>query len=337
MQFEARSLPYPHGCLYQALSYNPYNPEVPATLPHDIVRLYQEKDILSKGLADCVTYLKALREKRAKNARQLNTGPSAPKGKRKKLQQTKRHLDNEIKNRERDEQAWLNNLQACETNIYLANIKTYNFTHAPLQVSESTSTPTLYTPTLCSYSGSEATDLAWDGWTDEAAVSPFQNKGSDSFIDENDVAPDARAKDSGRNSAAEKDVKRPPPLLRYAEELPSSIPVPPNTAQSHFRRSSTLSPAAPVFEPTSFPVKQIENSSFKRLSMSSSTAANTIGLRQKRRFSAAEIVPIFQRFPIDARSSPQHLPGQTWCNTTPQSSPQKDMAVQMSRHRTNSL
>jgi hypothetical protein len=72
--------------------------------------------------------------------------------------------------------------------------------------------------------------------------------------------------------------------------------------------------------------------------MSSSTAEDTIELLQKRRFSAAEFVPNLQRLSIDARPSPQHLPGQTCCNATPQLSSQKDAAVvQVSRHRTNSL
>lgn len=330
MQFEISPLPYPHGYLH----------EIPITLPYDLIRLQQEKNILSKGLADCVTYLRALCEKQAKNTRQLNAEPSAPKAKRRKLQQAKRHLDNEIRNRRRDERAWLNNLQACETNIFLANMKAYHLTHAFLQASMPVFSPTLCTPTLYSYSGSETTDITWDGWTDEAVVAPVQKKGSDPFFVE-DVDLDACTRDFRRNSAVTKDVKRPPPLSRYAGGLPNSIPAPPNTAQSRFRCSSILTPAAPVFEPASFSVDQhgdTSRSRFKTVSMSSLTAESTIELLQKRRFNTAETVPILQRFSIDARPSPQYLPNQTYCNATPPLSAQKDAAVvQVSRQRTNSF
>mgnify|MGYP004506771301 CR=1 FL=1 len=336
MQFESRLLPFQHGQLYETTLYSSYNHGIPIFIPNELTRLHQEKTILSKGLADCVTYLKVLREKQAKNARQLNIEPPPQPKKRRRLQQTKRHLDSEIKNRERDEQAFLNNLQACETNIFLANMKAYRLADASFHALESTSTPILYTPTLCSHSGSETTDLIWGGWTDEAVASPFQKKGSSPFfVDE--LAPDTCTEDLTRDFAVAKDNERPPPLFRDAVELSSSLPVPPNTAQSQFKRSLILSPTAAVFKPTYSSVVQENDcakSKLKRPSMSSSTAANVIDLLQKRRFSAREIAPILQRF---ERLFPQHPPGQTWCKTTPRPSPQKDAEVQMSRQRTKSL
>ncbi|KAF2631219.1 hypothetical protein BU25DRAFT_226215 [Macroventuria anomochaeta] len=230
MQFEPRPLPYQYGQLSEAASYSPNNHNISISLQYDLIRLHQEKNILSKGLADCVTYLKALREKQAKNGRQLNMEPPVPQKKRKKLQQTNRHLDSEIRNRERNEWVFLNNLQACETNIFLANMKAYHLANASIHASEST-----YTPTLCSYSGSETTELTWDGWTDEAVVSPFQQKGSNPFVD--DLASDACAEDHRRDSAILKDAKCPTPLSRDAVELSNALPVLPNTAQSQFRRS----------------------------------------------------------------------------------------------------
>jgi hypothetical protein len=340
MHFEPRPLPTLHGQTPEAFLYSPYSSQIPFSLPYDLNRLYQEKNILSKGLADCVTYLKALREKQGKCVRQLNVQPSLPQKKRKRLQQTKRHLDKEIKNRSLAEQAYLNNLQACETNIYLANIKAYELSAASIHAQDSISIPTLYTPTLCSNSGSEATDLTWDDWTDEAAVSPFQKKSSHPFVVD-DLAPDAYTEPIRRDSAVAKDAKRPRPLCRDAVELPNSLPVPPNTAHSQYRRSSFLSPAAPDFKPTHSSVVQQNPhppTSIKKLSISGAAAVNTIELLQKRRFSTAEIGPIMERFNVDAQSPPHHLPGhQTWSHTAPQTCPQKVARPPMNRQRTNSL
>ncbi|KAF3044914.1 hypothetical protein E8E11_004789 [Didymella keratinophila] len=340
MHFEPHPLPAPYGQSPEIFLYSPYSTQIPFSLPYDLNRLYQEKNILSKGLADCVTYLKALHEKQAKCVCQLNVQPSLPQKKRKRLQQTKRHLDNEIKNRSLAEQAYLNNIQACETNIYLANIKAYELSATAIHAQDSMSTPTLYTPTLCSNSGSEATDLTWDGWTDEAAVSPFRKKSSHPFVF-GDLALDAYTEVIRRDSAVAKDVKRPPSLCRDAVELSNSLPVPPNTAHSQYRRLSFLSPAAPEFKPTYSPVVQQDShpqTSIKRLSISSAAAASTIDLLQKRRFSIAEIIPMMDRFNIVAQSPPQHLPGdQTWSHTAPQTCPPKAARPPMNRQRTNSL
>lgn len=340
MHLEPRALPVSHGQSPQALAYSLYSNQIPFSLPYDLNKLYQEKNILSKGLADCVTYLKVLREKQAKCTRQLDAQPSLSQKKRKRLQQTKRRLDIEIKNRSLAEKAYLNNLQACETNIYLANIKAYELSTASAYAQDYMSTPTSYTPTLYSNSGSEATDLTWDGWTDEAAVSPFQKKSSYPFVVD-DLAPDAYTEDPRRDSAIAKDVQRPPPLCRDAIELSNSLPVPPNTAHSQYRRSSFLSPAAPVFKPTYSSVVQRSchpQLSTKKLSISNAAAASTIEILQKRRFSTAEIVPIMERFNIVAQSPPHYLPGhQTWGHTAPHTYPQMDHRPPMNRQRTNSL
>jgi hypothetical protein len=92
----------------------------PVNLDIDLPRLQHEREFLENGLANCVTYLHALRKKQARNERRLSTDPSLPRKKRKKIQQNKRELEKEIKHQERDEQAFLNNLQACKTNIYVA-------------------------------------------------------------------------------------------------------------------------------------------------------------------------------------------------------------------------
>ncbi|KAJ4989112.1 hypothetical protein SVAN01_05374 [Stagonosporopsis vannaccii] len=280
-------------------------------MPYDLMRFHQEKDFLSTQLADCVTYLKALREKQVRTNRQLNTDLALPQKKRKRLQQIKRHLDSEIRNREMEEQACLNNLQACETNIILANIKAHHLANASYQTSDITFTPTLFTTTLCSHSESETTDLTWDGWTDDAVVSPFRKRTNDPFFID-DPAPDICTDGKRRDSVMGKDIRIPPPLSRNAEELSKLVPVPPDTAQSQFRRSSTLSPEAAIFqpvEPCSIGRKDCAEARFKRLSMSSATATKAKELLRQRRFSAAEIDPILRRFSIDVQPSPEHLPG----------------------------
>jgi hypothetical protein len=339
MHFEPCPLLIPYDQLPEAFPYSPYSDRIPITLSYDLNRLYQEKNILSKGLADCVTYLRALREKQTKCIRQLDAQPSLPQKKRKRLQQTKRHLDNELKNRQLAERAYLNNLQACETNIYLANIKAFSLNNATIQAQGCMSTPTSYTPTLCSNSGSEATDLTWDGWADEAIISPFQKKSSDPFIVD-DVAPNVCREGLRRDSAVAKDVKRPLPLCRDAVELSNLLPVPPNTAHSQHNGSSFLSPAASIFKPTySFVVQQSSHPrpSIKKLSTSSLAAANTIELLQKRRSSATEIVPVMERFDIFAQSSPHQSGHQTWGHTSPQTWSPKVARPPMNRQRTNSL
>ncbi|KAJ8112032.1 hypothetical protein OPT61_g5510 [Boeremia exigua] len=339
MSFESRPLPSQHGQIHETASYSPYGYGSPASLPYNLMRLHREKDLLSMRLADCVTYLKALREKQLKNTRQLNVEPAITQKRRKKLQHVGRHLDSEIRNRERDEQAFLNNLHACETNILLTNMKAYHMANTTFYAWDYTPAPTLYTPTQCSYSGSEATDLSWDGWTDDAVVSPFQKQSNNPFFVD-DLAPDVCPKDPRRDSALAKDIKWPPPLFQGAAELSNSLPVPPNTAQSQFRRFSMFSPEAAIFQPSySYVVRQDgpSESGFKRLSMSSAMATSAKELLQKRRFSTAEIGPILQRFAIDTQPRPELRSDQMGCKSNPPSNPHKGARAQTNKQRNNSL
>ncbi|KAF1928110.1 uncharacterized protein M421DRAFT_5756 [Didymella exigua CBS 183.55] len=155
--------------------------------------------------------------------------------------------------------------------------------YASLQALCSTSTPILYTPTICSTSGSDVTGLTWEGWTDEALVSPFQKKSSNPFFVD-DLAPDACTEDLSRDAALSKNAKRPPPFCRHVVELPNSMPVSPNTAHSQYKRLSFLTPVAPVYKPAySAFVEQSSRapSKLKRFSILSSAATNTIELLQK--------------------------------------------------------
>lgn len=311
--------------------YGTYKLEVPTSLPYDLIRLRQEKDILSKGLADCVTYLKVLREKQSDSEHRLRTETGLRKKKRKRLQQTMRYIDSEIKNRERDEQAFLNNLQACETNIFVANMEAYRLTNASFQAVESTSTPTLYAPTLCSNFGSETTDLTWDVWTDEASIAPSQKNSIILLL------ADACTEVHMCSSATAKETKRPAPLCQMSPELSNSIPVPPNTAQLQFKWPSVLDPGAAAFQPTYSSADQQPQcleSNLTQLYMSSAIDTGITKALNTRRFSSTEIVPALQRFYM---GSGLRLPGQMWYNTTPQLGPQRIAEVLVGRHRASSL
>jgi hypothetical protein len=332
MYFETHPLPYQFGQLNGAPPYNLYNHYIVSSLFQVLTRLHNEKQILEKGLANCVTYLQVLCKNQAQNARVLNMEPPAPRKKRKRAQQIKRHLENEIKNRHRDEKALLNNIQACNINILVAEVRACYTINISLDTLDYGPTPALYIPIQCTYSGSETTDLSWNGWTDESVVSPFQKRSSSAlFADE--VAPDGCAEDR-RDSVMAKEVKRPTPLSQDAEELSNSLLVLPSTAQSQYPHLSILSPAAAIFEPTPTFTSQCEDRCRPKLdipSMSNSMATKCMG------FTDADVGLIFQLLPIDARPDLQHLPSQTWCNTTPQRSLQKDMGIQMNRQRVNSL
>jgi hypothetical protein len=321
----------------------PNNHSVSYSLSYELARLHHERNALSKGLADCVTYLKALREKQLVTEHRLQTEPGLPRKKKKKkwLQQSKRHVDNEIKHRERDERAFLNNLQACETNIFLTNMKAYHEADAMFQAPECTFTPTLYaSPLYSSYSGSDITDLTWDGWTDETVVSPFQKQGNQPFVFD-EVAPDICTELFERDPTIAKETKRPPPLWRGTMESTNSIPVPPNTAHWQFRKLSILDPEAVTFEPISFgDVQQPQRpeSNLDRPRKSSATATDPTEVQSTRWFSAAGIYPISQEGSVaGSHSSPGHLLGKRCCEPTPQQDPQRSVGVLASKQRANSL
>lgn len=339
MQFESHPLPYHRIQSYGSPCPSFQMPGGLFHLPYDLIRLQHEEAILSKGLADCVTYLKALREKQAKIAHQVNVDSAAPQKKRKKMQQIKRHITNEIKNRERDEDAFLNNLQACKANIFLANIKAYYTTAGSFHAPGLDYTSSLHTPTLCSYAESETTDLTWDGWTDEAAVSPFQKYGGNAFFAD-DIAPDAFSVELRRDSALSKNAKCFLPLSRDSMDMSNSLPVPPNTAQSQFMLSTVLSPEAAVFEPTPDAADhrgELRGMELNTLSVSSPMASSCEQVLRSRCSSTGDIRPILPRFSTHVRANPKSLPGQTWRPTTPQSRSQKEAGVQMSRPRSLSL
>lgn len=147
--------------------------------------LERQKEHLENNLANCVTYLQALRKKHARGARQLDSDSYLPRKKKKKIQQNIRQLEKEIKYRERDEEAFLNNLQACKTNIYLAETVS-----SPSRWVSSTVPELASDSTLSPHPGElEPTELSWCGWTGTTAHSPIQKGCSNSPL-VHDMAPD---------------------------------------------------------------------------------------------------------------------------------------------------
>jgi hypothetical protein len=197
--------------------------------PFEISTLQTEKDILEDGLADCVTYLQVLRKKQARTERRLVTDPSLPRKKRKKIQQEKRELEKEIRHRERDEQAFLNNLQACKANIYIAETVSLPSTAISSTLPDIASLSTRYS---CPRDLESApTEMSWNGWMDETALSPFQ-KESNNHLFAVDVAPEDKCKQSL--------------AVQHIGDIDSIPCASPNTLAPFL-----LNPEAPIFQPQS--------------------------------------------------------------------------------------
>lgn len=294
----------------------------------DLANLQNEKEILENGLANCVTYLLALRKKRARNLRKLTTDPLPPRKKRKKIQQSNRDIEKEIKNHERDEGAYLNNLQACKTNIYLAQGLSQTMTDAGSPGVDYFDTAQLSTAV------SELTEMSWDGWADDAPVSPFETYRHNPLLDDN-VAPDELRSSELDDTVSIKNA-RPWPLQIRTSHGPS-VPAPPNTARSNY-----LSPIAAAFEPSSsyFPHEVDDNrdriDSLDLLPVTIDEYLDeTMSLRRITEVSFSDISPSldFHLLPRIAKER-----NNTWCTSTPQRSPQKcTHEEERMRSRSNSM
>ncbi|KAF2024559.1 hypothetical protein EK21DRAFT_104581 [Setomelanomma holmii] len=240
--------------------------------------LRHEKDILEDGLANCVTYLNALRKKQARNERLLSVDPLPPRRKRKKIQQSKRELNRDIKNRERDEQAFLSSLQACNTNIYIAE----GNSHTPRDVSSTAADYTSST-TQCSFDESEPTEISWTGF-------------------------------------------------------------PSNTAQSQYQRAP-LRPAAAVFEPVFEPLLKATSqegygAERRTQTLSILPPLSIPGFEDAlaRQATAASMIRTMQQLSSQARPVDDQRRNNTWCNTTPDGSPEEVARPRLIRRsRSNSL
>ena len=298
---------------------DPYN-----TRTLDIARLRHEREILEIGLANCVTYLHALRKKQARNERLLNLNPLPPRKKRKKIQQSKRELDREIKNRERDEQAFLHNLQACKTNLYIAEGLPYASTDVPSMVADNTSSMT-----QCSYDESEPAEISWNGWTDDGVMSPFEKRRSNGYFTK-ELAPDEFNDVPEDGTIVVRDIKRPHSLVSNAEE---------HAAHSHHLQSS-LSPAAADFEPIISHAPRSRVLAERRIDKLNDLSwldARDLEVKPARPRTEADISHSIGELSIH-KPEPDRRGSQTWCNTTPQHIPcEHTGSAGLRRNRTNSL
>lgn len=292
-------------------SFTPYTP-----WNINLIRLQREQGVLENGLATTVTYLHALLAKQARNERLLQE-PALARPKRKKAQHKQRQLKQEIKNRQRDEEAFLNNIQICKANIYVLTGCSYVPTDLSSTAADCTSSTTQYS---CPESAS--TEISWNGWTDDAVVSPFERRRSNPFFAE-DVAPDEITELEVESMASRK-PPCPLPLIRALQPL-DALPVPPNTATLQHGHS-LLSPEAVVFEPSDIVVEparsQIEEKVNKPVRRS--TESGIYRPLQQMTFADHKVF----------------LPNRhyTWCQNTPQRSPQRPAAGNaLRRSRTSSL
>jgi hypothetical protein len=285
----------------------------------DLVKLQNEHDILENGLATCVTYLIALRKKLARTEWSLNLDPPPSRKRRKKMEQSKRILESEIKNRLRDEQAFLSNLQACETNIYVTRGVRNQFVDLSSTKGDCTSSTTQF-----SCNESAPTEVSWNGWTENTMTSPFEKKKRSKPAFVNDVAPDEVGVGQDQGDRIIPAMMRPLPD-RNSEQNPA-LSVPWTSTRCH----SFLSPEASVFEPSNDSGGRDERP--KNILLAARRDADNLYMRRTTR---ARINRSLQDLSIHCKEEQT----QTWCNTTPQRSPREQHASNGAggRHRSNSL
>jgi len=295
------------------MSFVPYSP-----WDVDLARLRNEQDILENGLATCVTYLLALRKKLARNERSLNLDPPPTRTKRKKMEQSKRMLEREIQNRQRDEQAFLSNLQACKTNMYLTGGLWNQSADEFSTMADCTSSTTQK-----SCDDSAPTEVSWNGWADDTA-SPFEKLRSNAVVLK-EVAPDEQ--DHHDNSAIQTKS-----LSIRVHEAGLAVSVSQDFIGFKVSRSS-LSPEATVFKPIIDTTGQDDHTQIKDLAFTK--GGNDL---QKRRVTVASMHNSFRDLSLHTRSGCENQQTQTWCNTTPQRSPRNHIRSDTGgRRRSTSL
>jgi hypothetical protein len=256
-----------------------------------------------------------------------------PRKKRKKIQHSKREIEREITNRELEEQALLTNLQACKTNIYLLETQSL-----PSTAVSSTVPDLVSNSTRCSIPESELTEPNWNGWGDEAVVSPFQKRSSNPFFAD-DIAPD----DCPEGRAVEELMDTDPKLLPNATDR-SVLRIQPNTVCSQ----SMLSPEATVFEPHRVHLGQRELvvQHLAELHTSSSLAIKSLQIKalqikaleimEQRRLTDAGIVRESRQGSLQPIAEEAY--NQSWADTTPQRCYMENIqGGQLKRTRTHSL
>lgn len=298
------------------------------TSPLEIWRLYAEQGCLENNLANCMTYLQVLRKKQDRNERRLSTDSAIPRKKQKQMQQTNRELKREILIREREQLTLLNSLQACKAKLYvvetLSSPSTGFLSLIPAFASGST---------RCTIpEDSEPTELNWNGWTDDAVMSPFAKRSNNPFF-VTEIAPEERS-DKNIIDASVIDADPHLSLATMVEGLGITIPAASLEAVSPKASLDFLSPKTEIFEPRTISCipgydsaeKQIEQPRINQMEPSHLTEA------QSRRVTDG-VDPGCQP------ASPRFARSHTWCDNTPQASPTSYRQGKHinSRKRTNSM
>jgi len=320
MEYLLRPLAHPSGIFFQnVVTVDPYS-----VWNVDVARLRHEREILENGLANCVTYLHALRKKQARNERHLNVDPLPPRKKRKKIQQSNRELSKEIKNRERDEQAFLNNLRGCKATPNLAEGISYMPTEFSSTGADYASSATQY-----SYGEPGTPEFSWKGWADNADVSLFNKQRFTTAITK-EVAPDEFNDEPQDGTISMQDVKPSPALHQRATT--DGVP----TACSR----SSLSPDATIFEPTVDGGSQIAPTVPRRIDKLNDLSwldAKALGAGRARDFKGADISTSMQHLSLHSKQACQRRGSLTWCNTSPQESPREATSRNVGRDRRDSF
>jgi hypothetical protein len=304
-----------------------------STWPSGISKLQFEKEILENGLANCVTYLQVLRKKQAQTELRLVTNPSLSRKKRKKMQQSRRELEKEIKHRERDEQAFLNNLQACKANIYIAETVSLPATGISSTVPDIASTSTRYSYTEDTQT--EPTEISWNGWTGETVLSPFQKESNNPFFTD-DVAPEERS-ESGKIGGIILEKSKQSLSFQRLEDVETRPRVSPNT-QTH----ALLNAEAAVFQPQLIHTGQGDaiDQQVAQLRLSLSMTITTLKIEalkllERGLVGDTGIVPAHQQ--ISLASFDKEASIQTGAKSTTQQSPNKVAIARNLKIRTSSL
>ncbi|KAF2451247.1 hypothetical protein P171DRAFT_478295 [Karstenula rhodostoma CBS 690.94] len=228
-----------------------------------------QKDYLEGLLSKTVTTLNALRDRQTRNQRILDTNPT-PRTKRKKIQQDRWRTSKTIRTCENEEKVILDCLQVCENNIHTLE--------AIICPPESSWNSVEYYGSN-SYGDSDTTSFDWQGWTDDVAVSPFeQTRKGPLPLDE--IAPDMTA------GCTQAEIRRPSPLPPQSilQTQSAFLVAPLNSAYTDF----TLSPEAAAFKPSTahlqLPITQLARE-LDRLTISGLLASKRMHSIRSRRFS----------------------------------------------------
>jgi hypothetical protein len=230
--------------------------------PFEMNKMLREKEVLEQGLADCVISLQTLKKKQARNERQLGKVATLSRKKQKHLQQIKRDLAREMRNRERDEQAFLFNLQACKVSIQACN--TWVAYDAALSTWIDTAvTPTLCTPTLYSYSGTESTESSWYSWNGGVDMARFGRSNDSTYCSDQNEAHKGFYHDK-HDPTTDPELEDPLQWSLDAGDVVLLPQVPPDTARTQWLQSK-LDPEADVFQPQEIWTQHVQAPRYVRL------------------------------------------------------------------------